>query len=110
MNKKCGLLCSCLHFLCKRTIRQMLREARTGLTVVFGMFISLMIFMLGMNCFVLCNNVNTDTVSDTKYEYMYMLKYPEEKPPENAEAYYVESLSKTAYDYTLDISVIGVNR
>ena len=45
---------------------------------------------------------------DTKYEYMYVLKYPEETPPEKTEAYYVKSLSKTAYDYTLDISVIGV--
>lgn len=98
-----------MGFLRRFQIRQMLREARTGLTVVFGMLISLMIFMLGINCYVLCKNVNTDTVRDTKYEYMYVLKYPEDTPPENAEAYYVESLSKTAYDYTLDISVIGVD-
>lgn len=98
-----------MDFLRRFQIRQMLREARTALTVVFGMFISLMIFMLGINGYVLCNNINTDTVRDTKYEYMYVLKYPEETPPENAEGYYVESLSKTAYDYTLDISVIGVD-
>ncbi|MGN0666889.1 MAG: FtsX-like permease family protein [Huintestinicola sp.] len=98
-----------MGFLRRFQIRQMLREARTGLTVVFGMLISLMIFMLGINCYTLCKNVNADTVRDTKFEYMYVLKYPEEKPPVNAEAYYVESLSKTAYDYTLDISVIGVD-
>lgn len=98
-----------IGFLRRFQIRQMLREVRTGLTVVFGMLISLMIFMLGINCYVLCTNINADTVRDTKYEYMYVLKYPEETPPENAEAYYVESLSKTAYDYTLDISVIGVD-
>lgn len=98
-----------MGFLRRFQIRQMLREARTGLTVIFGMLISLMIFMLGINCFTLCKNINSDTVRDTKYEYMYVLKYPEETPPENAEAYYVESLSKTAFDYTLDISVIGVD-
>lgn len=97
-----------MGFLRRFQIRQMLREARTGLTVIFGMLISLMIFMLGINCFTLCKNINSDTVRDTKYEYMYVMKYPEETPPENAEAYYVESLSKTAFDYTLDISVIGV--
>lgn len=98
-----------MGFLHRFQIRQMLREARTGLTVVFGMLISLMIFMLGINCYVLCTNINADTVRDTKYEYMYVLKYPEETLPENSEAYYVESLSKTAFDYTLDISVIGVD-
>lgn len=98
-----------MGFLRRFQIRQMLREARTGLTVIFGMLISLIIFMLGINCYVLCTNINADTVRDTKYEYMYVLKYPEETLPENSEAYYVESLSKTAFDYTLDISVIGVD-
>lgn len=98
-----------MGFLRRFQIRQMLREARTGLTVVFGMLISLLVFMMGIDCFMLCSNINADTVRDTKYEYMYILKYPEETPPENAESYYVESLSKTAYGYTLDINVIGVD-
>lgn len=98
-----------MGFLRRFQIRQMLREARTGLTVIFGMVISLMIFMMGINCYVLCTNINADTVRDTKYEYMYVLKYPEEMPPENAEVCYMESLSKTAYGYTLDVSVIGVD-
>ena len=98
-----------MGFLRRFQIRQMLRESRTALTVVFGMLISLIIFMLSINCYVLCVNINADTVRDTKYEYMYVLKYPQETPPENAEAYYVESLSKTAFDCTLDINVIGVD-
>lgn len=98
-----------MGFLRRFQIRQMLREARTGLTVVFGMLISLLVFMMGIDCFMLCSNINADTVRDTKYEYMYILKYPEETPPENAESYYVESLSKTAYGYTLDINLIGVD-
>lgn len=98
-----------MGFLRRFQVRQMLRESRTALTVVFGMLISLVIFMLSINCYVLCVNINADTVRDTKFEYMYTLKYPEKTPPENAEAYYVESLSKTAFDYTLDISVIGVD-
>lgn len=98
-----------MGFLRRFQIRQMLRESRTALTVVFGMLISLIIFMLSINCYVLCININADSVRDTKFEYMYVLKYPQETPPENAEAYYVESLSKTAFNYTLDISVIGVD-
>ncbi|MBP1561070.1 MAG: ABC transporter permease [Oscillospiraceae bacterium] len=98
-----------MGFLRRFQIRQMLREARTGLTVIFGMFISLLIFMMAADCYVLCENIKDETARDTKYEYMYMLKYPEKTPPENAEACYAESLSKTAYGYTLDVSVIGID-
>lgn len=90
-------------------IRQMLRESRTSVTVVIGMFISLLIFMLGLNCLVLCENVKSDCMSGTKFGYMYTLKYPEKNAPENAEACYTEALSKTERGYTLDISVIGID-
>ncbi len=90
-------------------IRQMLRETRTSVTIVLGMFISLLIFMLGLNCFVLCENVGTDAHNSTKFEYMYTLKYPEKNAPKGAEACYTESLSKTELGYTLDVSVIGID-
>lgn len=90
-------------------IRQMLREIRTSVTVALGMFISLLIFMLGLNCYVLCENVGTDTKNTTKFEYMYSLKYPEKTVPEGAEACYTEALSKTELGYTLDISIIGID-
>ena len=90
-------------------IRQMLREVRTSVTVVIGMFISLLIFMLGMNCFVLCRNVKIDTENSTKFEYMYTLKYPEKSVPEGGEACYTESLSITEFGYTLDVSIIGID-
>lgn len=90
-------------------IRQMLRESRTGVTVVIGMFISLMIFMLGLNCYILCTNVKTDTRNSTKFEYMYTLKFPEKTAPQSAEACYLESLSKTEMGYTLDVSIFGID-
>ena len=73
-------------------IRQMLRKLRTSAGVVVGMFISMMIFMLGLNCFVLCRNVGIDSVNSVDYEYMYMLKFPEESFPESWEVCYAESL------------------
>ena len=62
-----------------------------------------------MNCFTLCNNVKKDSVNSTKFEYMYTLKYPEKTAPEGSESCYTESLSKTYLDYTLDISIIGID-
>lgn len=104
-----GLDLKNMSFINRFRIRRQLREIRTGLTVIFGMIISMMILMLGLNCYALCTNINKGAVRDTKYEYMYTLKYPEKTPPENAEACYAETLSKTAFGYTLDVSVIGVD-
>lgn len=87
----------------------MTREIRTGLTVILGMFICMLIFMLGMNCYVLCDNLSKENAEDTKFEYMYNLKYPEKVAPKNAEACYVESLSKTSLGYTLDVNIIGID-
>ncbi len=98
-----------MGFIRRFQIRQMLREMRTGITVVFGMFICLLIFMLGMNCYVLCQNIKTENSDDTKFAYMYNLKYPEKIPRESAEACYVESLSKTNMGYTLDVNIIGID-
>ncbi|MBQ8613301.1 MAG: FtsX-like permease family protein [Ruminiclostridium sp.] len=98
-----------IGFIRRFQIRQMLREARTGVTVVFGMFICLLIFMLGMNCYVLCQNIKTENAADTKFTYMYNLKYPEETPPGNAEACYMEALSITDMGYTLDVNIIGID-
>lgn len=63
-------------------IRQIIREARTSLTVVWGMFISLLILMLGRNCHVMCQHICKDNKADTKFGYLYTYKYPEEIVPE----------------------------
>lgn len=90
-------------------IRQMLREVRTGITVVAAMFITLLIFMLGTDCYVLCKNVAADTKEYTKYEYMYSLKYPEKTVPAGGTPAYAESLSKSAYGDTVDLTVLGID-
>ena len=90
------------------TIRQLLREARTSLTVIFSMIISLLIFMIGADCYVLCQSIQRGNAESIKYEYMYMLKYPQKTVPDKAEACYSESLSKDSFDFTLDITVMGI--
>lgn len=104
-NRKLGKM----KFIRLFQLRQMMREARSGFTVVCGMTISLLVLMLGVNCYVLCRNVQKDTDSSTKFEYMYSLKYPQKEVPEEGEACYVKSLSKTAMGYTINVSVIGID-
>lgn len=98
-----------MNFIRLFQLRQMIREKRTGFTVVCGMLISLLVLMLGLNCFALCRNVQRDSIDSTKFEYMYSLKYPEAEIPKGGEACYVKSLTRTAMGYTVNISVIGID-
>ena len=90
-------------------IRQMVRELRSSVTVVLGMFISLLVIILGLNTYRLCTNVKERNAADTKYEYMYLLKYPEKQAPSEGEAAYIEGLNMKILNYTLEVSVIGLN-
>lgn len=98
-----------MSFMRRFQIRQLTREARSSITVIAGMLFSLFIVMIGADCYVMCSNYKIDSMADTKFEYMYTLKYPEETVPENAEACYMESLSKTERGYTLDVNIIGID-
>ena len=92
-------------------VRQLLRESRSAVIILIGMLITLMVIILGINTYVLCSNVRDDNVRDTKYNYMYLLKYPM-KPgnvPKEAEATYLKSLSIDCEGYNQDVSVIGIN-
>lgn len=90
-------------------VRQLLRESRSAVTMFFGMFISLLIVMLSLNCFVMCEHLKTDSVSDTKFEYMYTCKFPEEKVPEGGEEAYGVSMKKEIFGYDLDITLLGLH-
>ena len=98
------------NFLSIFQIRQMLRERRTGVTVVAGMFISMVIFMIGLDCYVLCKHVEEQNIRDINYEYMYLLKYPDGQIPKEGEACYSETLSKEFMGYSLDVTLMGIDR
>lgn len=97
------------NFIRRFQIRQMLREMRTGITVLLSMLFSLLVLMLGIDCYYLCENVRIDTIRDTKYEYMYTLKYPESAVPEGGEACFAKTLSKEQLGYNLDVTVMGID-
>jgi putative ABC transport system permease protein len=90
-------------------IRQLVRESRSAATMVLGMLVSIMVIMLGLDCYVMCSSVRDYTVSDTKYEYQYLYKYPEKTIPDGGEAAYIETLSTDCMGYTLDVTVIGID-
>lgn len=89
-------------------IRQMFREARTSLTVIGGMFISLLILMLGLNCYVMCQHISEDNKSDTKFEYLYTYKYPEQSVPEGGYEAFSKGVKKENMGYNLDVTILGI--
>lgn len=91
-------------------IRQMLREVRTGFTVIFGMFISLLILMLGLDCYVMCNHIKSAAETDTKFEYMYTYKYPEEEVVKDGEEAFAKTLKREAYGYNLEVTLLGIKK
>ena len=98
-----------LGYVRKFQVRQFLREIRSSFAVITGMFISLLILLLGVNCSALCNNLIEQNKRDAAYEYMYTFKYPESNIPIGGEACYLESLNKEAYGYDLDVTLLGIN-
>lgn len=90
-------------------IRQLVRELRSGITMILGMLVSIMVIMLGLDCYVMCKAIKDYTASDTKYEYQYLYKYPEKNAPDGGESAYIETLSTDCMGYTLDVTVIGID-
>lgn len=97
-----------LKFIPMFRIRQMFREIRAGLTVIFGMFMSLLVALMALNTFVYCNKVKAYNVDQTRYEYMYNYKYPTEEVPEGGYEAVAEGLKKEIYGYTFDVTMMGI--
>ena len=89
-------------------LRQMLREGRSAVGVVLGIFICLLLMMIGIDAYVMCGHVASDNIADTRYAYMYLYKYPEEEAPEGGWPAYAETLKKEVLGYNLDVTVLGL--
>jgi putative ABC transport system permease protein len=98
-----------ISFVNRFRIRQMLREIRASLTLCGGMLIALIFMMISVNCYAIVHNLSEQNKADTKFSYMYTLKYPPDTAPENSEACYAETLSKEFYGYDFDVTVMGID-
>ena len=99
-----------LKFISMFRLRQMLRETRTGITVILGMFMSLLVALMALNTMVYCSRVKDYYVSQTKYEYMYNYKYPTEEAPEGGYEAVAEGLKKEIFGYTFDVTILGITK
>lgn len=90
-------------------IRQMLREKRSIFTVIFGMLISLMLLIMGLNCYIMCENIGTQSEEDTRFKYMYTYKYPDDKP-EKGEISFARKMSKEMFGESMEVTLLGIEK
>lgn len=98
-----------LGFLPRFQLRQLLRELRSAFAVLGGMFICLLVLMIGLDTYHLCRNFNLRSIAETTYEYCYTYKYPTETVPEGGTPAYAETLKQTSYGYDLEVMVLGID-
>ena len=91
-------------------IRQILREKRSSLTLFGGMFVAMLVLVLGIICMVAINSMERENAADIRYENLYMLKYMPESIPADAEAAYTQTLKKEALGYDLDVTLMGIQK
>lgn len=92
-------------FLTKFRIRQFMREIVSNVSIAVGLFIALLIMLFGFTVYGAINNFSVNGTKDIKWDYMYLLKYPMQNAPENAEKAYTMGLKAYYPDGGTDISV-----
>ncbi|MDO5714389.1 MAG: ABC transporter permease [Tissierellia bacterium] len=91
-------------------MKQLWKEKRSAFAVLGGIFISLLVLYIGINCLVICENLRDQTIADAKFEYMYTYKYPPKTPPSGGEKAFVHTLKKEILGYNMDVNIIGIKK
>lgn len=89
-------------------LRQFIREKRSSLALLAGMFVSLLVLILGLNCLALCLNIRQNNRNDAMFKNMYQYKYPTEEVPKHGYEAYLVSLNKEVMGYDMEVSLYGI--
>ncbi len=98
-----------MGFIGRFRIRQMLRESQGVLTVLAGLYITLMLVFIGLDCDVMCRHLQKNCAEDTRFAYMYLYKYPDKIAPEGGETAYALGLHKERFGYDFDVTLLGID-
>ena len=98
-----------MGFISRFRIRRILRELRAAFTMAVGLYVSLALVFIAVDCYVMCRHVEVDTLADTHYEYMYLYKYPDRKVPEGGTPAFAKTLNKERFGYNLEVTLLGTD-
>lgn len=94
-----------MKFIKRYHIRQLLREISGNITLFCGLFVAILLMMLGFCIFGCVDSSVRSITDDVNYEYQYFLSYPPDKVPKGAEAAYTETLNANFYITNNDLAV-----
>lgn len=97
-----------MKFINRFRLKLFTREIKSNLTIVVGIFISLLLVMLAVTIYSATTTIIEETNRDVKFNYMYYLSYPEEEAPEYTEQAYHEKYSKERMGYNFEVSILGI--
>ena len=98
-----------MGFISRFRIRRLLREMRAAITMAAGLYVSLTLVFMAVDCYVMCRHVEVDNLADTHYEYMYMYKYPDSEVPEGGIPAFAKTLNKERFGYNLEVTLLGTD-
>lgn len=98
-----------LKFVNRFRIRLFIRELRSNVTIVAGVFSSLLLVMLALTIYSATTTIIDEIDRDVHFEYMYYLTYPEDDAPQNAEMAYHKTLTRERLGYNFDVSILGID-
>lgn len=101
-----------MKFINRYRIRQLLREISGNITLFCGLFVAILLMMLGFSIFGCVDSSVRSITDDVNYEYQYFLSYPPNKVPDGTEAAYTETLNANFYitDKDLEVSLQGIGK
>lgn len=97
-----------MGFIGRFQLRQLRSEARSAIAICCGLLVTLILMMIGIDCYVMCEHLRADNIRDTRYGYMYLYKYPEKRVPAGGSEACAETLKKELFGYDLDVTVLGI--
>lgn len=99
-----------MKYVNKFRIRQFLRELRSTSAIFIAMLLSVLLITMAMFISTSLNNLTEQNKKDITFQYMYTLKYPLEKVPEDVEAAYMNILeTKTKDGENMQINILGID-
>jgi len=101
-----------MGFINRYRIRQLIREISGNLTLFFGLFIAILLMMLGFCIYGSIDNYVNGITKDVNYQYQYILSYPMDESPPNAEIAFTKGLN-TKFDLTggdMGVTLQGIEK
>lgn len=100
-----------LKYINRFRIKLFYREIKSNITIVLGIFFSLMLLVFAMDIYSAITTLVTETKEDLSFNYMYYLSYPEQDTSKyDADKAYLKQLNSEIYGYDMSVSILGIEK